>query len=352
MVKVRVETVNAPKRLVIYGAGGAGRAFLGACRDLGSPVPVAAFCDSDATKRGTSVGGIDVLPPEVLRQFDPGDTRVVIASVAWPEIAGRLDREGWPRDSTAEIPGWRAFGISGADGTAPRCRILTTLPRSGTLWLRQMIESAMGRRSWPAHTGDPEALTGALASDESGDRLLCGHYRQDRDGPLIAARARFPCRTVLLYRQPLDALASQFQYWARIGSLPDAAATPLDNLREWIRRPGVWRSWVLRLAVDWIRSGSVLACRYEDLVADPEGNLDRILEHLEVPRTREDLAWAVRLSKFESLSGGRTPGTVDPASHFRRGQSGEWREVFRQEDLDAARREIGDLVVELGYPPI
>lgn len=344
---------GGPGRLVIYGAGGAGRAFLRATRRPGDAGPVAAFCDSDPAKWGTRVDDVPVLPPQDLSRFDPAETRVVVASTYWQSILETLDRTGWPRHAVIEVPGWTAMTSPAETSRGEPClRFLSTLPRSGTLWLRQMVESVMGRRAMPGRFEDPRVLGDTLTSAEARSRLFCDHFRFSRHGPLLGPEPPTERRIVLLLRHPLDAVISAFHYKARLKWLPQPGLDAIQNMRVWIRKPGVWRSFLQDRVIDWLRSGRVFPCRYEDLAADPAGMLGKVLDHLRISHAPEAVSWSVRISSFESLTGNRAPGVADNASHYRRGLSGEWREVFRREDLLVARREIGDYLEEMGYPAV
>jgi hypothetical protein len=54
---------------------------------------------------------------------------------------------------------------------------------------------------------------------------------------------------------------------------------------------------------------------------------------------------------FQRLAGGRRPGEEDPASHYRRGVAGDWRNHLTPRHLVAFRERFGDLPERLGYEP-
>jgi hypothetical protein len=93
-----------------------------------------------------------------------------------------------------------------------------------------------------------------------------------------------------------------------------------------------------------------LPVRYEDLVDNPKKELKRILNHLEIEYTGQKFLEAIEKNNFKNLSGGRSPGEEDPKSHYRKGVSGEWKEVFDSKELRIICEQISDYLDLLGYP--
>jgi len=91
--------------------------------------------------------------------------------------------------------------------------------------------------------------------------------------------------------------------------------------------------------------------RYEDLHAEPEPWIRRLLTFLEVDATDEAVARCRRDGSFERLSGGRQPGQEDPNSHFRKGIVGDWRNHFDQGCIETFMAHGGQMLRALGYEP-
>jgi hypothetical protein len=99
----------------------------------------------------------------------------------------------------------------------------------------------------------------------------------------------------------------------------------------------------------WMESGDPML-RYEDLLVEDIGLLELVLlDHCELPVTREEFRRSVEGNRFENLSGGRRLGEEDRSSHFRRGTPGDWRNHFTPKVTDAFKERYGDVLIYAGY---
>ncbi len=88
-----------------------------------------------------------------------------------------------------------------------------------------------------------------------------------------------------------------------------------------------------------------LEVRYEDLVADAEGQLRRILEFLLLPWDDAVLRYAEQgLSRVPEGSRGMHSNVARAPTRTR-----DWREQMSREDLEAVEAIAGDLLTEMGY---
>jgi hypothetical protein len=81
----------------------------------------------------------------------------------------------------------------------------------------------------------------------------------------------------------------------------------------------------------------------------PVDVLARCVEFFGVALPREDIVQIVERINFKSLSGGRLPGQVDAMSHYRKGLSGDWRDVFTSADLVILREKYAKEFEKAGY---
>jgi len=86
---------------------------------------------------------------------------------------------------------------------------------------------------------------------------------------------------------------------------------------------------------------NVALFHYGDLLADLPGQLRRLADVLAVPITDDELSQLVQFGRFEAMKAdaAQTAPNADIAlwrdtsEFFHRGTSGQWREVFTEEDL-------------------
>lgn len=103
----------------------------------------------------------------------------------------------------------------------------------------------------------------------------------------------------------------------------------------------------------------ILEIRFEDLTQQPQTHFERIFsfmgllsdESKTAPGTLKpsELAAILDELKFEKLSKGRQPGEENVASHYRKGQAGDWKNHFTPKVKDAFKARHSPLLVRLGY---
>ena len=235
-------------------------------------------------------------------------------------------------------------------------RVLTTYPRSGTHWLKGMLSAALEIPPLEARLEDPVALGEALDRD-GGTALIYEHLRYSQHGAVVTAPRALPLQLIVLDRHPFDQIISQLSKMISEGFAPPASGSPQEVARAFVlgeldSELGYdWPDFFCReyddRVLDWLGPPHALRVRYDDLVAEPEKELGRCLDHFGVADV--DPATIVPNFSFESLSGGRSPGEMDESSHYRRGLAGEWRRVFQRSDADRLRRLYHDTFDRLGY---
>lgn len=89
--------------------------------------------------------------------------------------------------------------------------------------------------------------------------------------------------------------------------------------------------------------------RYEDLTGPKqEEEVDRLLRHCGIRIPPDQLRTLLDRYSFSRMADRGRAGTV---SHYRKGESGDWRNHFDDDIAEAFDRATGDLVTRLGYAP-
>lgn len=118
------------------------------------------------------------------------------------------------------------------------------------------------------------------------------------------------------------------------------------HVRTWTDSPTELHSW---------RPEEPLVVRYEDLHADTEGELVRMLGHMGVEAIEhEAVEQAVRENRFDKLRERESEQAFPEASDhqdrfFRKGETGGWREELTAAQAQRIEDAFGDVMEQMGY---
>ncbi|WPZ36173.1 sulfotransferase [Thalassobaculum sp. OXR-137] len=262
------------------------------------------------------------------------------------------------------------------------------LPRSGTTWLQQMLNAhpqllCLGEshfindmvpglynvlwnftksrknpeRTWAPGVVGPQLdhmipvlrmAFASLAAANLGERdigALRAIGEKNPDNLYHAERIWrvFPdARIVHIIRDPRDGAISGFtRFRARLSQDLTRTQYVAAYAKDWASRIATARG----LAKD----RPYMEIRYEDLHADTSARAAEIFRFIGASDDPSDVTTATEAASFERLSGGRKQGEVDPASHYRRGEVGGWRDEMTPEEVSAAERAAGRMMAAMGY---
>ncbi|MEO7167836.1 MAG: sulfotransferase domain-containing protein [Spartobacteria bacterium] len=167
------------------------------------------------------------------------------------------------------------------------------------------------------------------------------HFTFDR-APRLAALLRQARPLEKLYRHTLYPLLVRENY--RLRRMTEALLHGSASVHNWVRVS--WRE-------HWLpyEKAGVPIVRYEDLLTQPEEEARRILRHLALERSDEEIANAI-----ENQSFGRKKevllqsGETGRAKFLRVGKSGQWREKLPAELQARFTRELGADLTKWNYP--
>lgn len=93
----------------------------------------------------------------------------------------------------------------------------------------------------------------------------------------------------------------------------------------------------------WLEQPSVLGMRFEDLILKRDDALRKILTYLKKFDFRPEVGMDEAVNVLKKAIEPKRSGT------FRKGQPGNWREHFSEENKELFKKETGDLLQRLGY---
>jgi len=187
----------------------------------------------------------------------------------------------------------------------------------------------------------------------AGDITYC--YLHARE-PYLAELTRAGVASFYIYRDPRDLIVSHVFYATQIHKEHGMHRYYTERLSTMEQRinaaiEGVHTSETQLSPIltkyqnylGWLDQQPVLSLRFEDLILDRPAALRRILEHLAArgfkPQPSRDRA-------IDVLAGNIAPRA---SGTFRRGQPGEWRDHFTDENKRIFKSATGDLLQRLGY---
>lgn len=210
--------------------------------------------------------------------------------------------------------------------------ILAAFPRSGSTWTRHLLCNVISLNELDGRDVEPmlDRTMPALGANDlfrpwphhTMPRVVKTHHRYTRLFRSIPS--------VGLIRDPRDVMVSRYHLLVdKRGESSESFARfvrdPQHGLEGWFRHYASWRD-------RWR-----LALRYEDMLADPQGEFGRLLEAIGATWTESGLREAIDRSSFTSLQRAekeRKPSADGHGLFFRSGSAGQWREYFDAADLD------------------
>lgn len=249
-----------------------------------------------------------------------------------------------------------------ARGQERRRVLVNGVPKSGTTWLYRMILAVPGYRERGNFRGDIQGYDSVQPGD-----VVHGHdwFTAELNEKLSANNLR----VVLVVRDLRDQTVSRMFHLKRDQShawqptfeqLSNDEALMLsiegrEASEELPVLPGAtaWKTFTRQ----WLAADMNIVClRYEDLLADPVKEMGRVFQGLEMPVSESLLRAVVERNRFERMTVGRKfwqparrPGQEDTASHFRKGITGDWQNIFGEAHRQRFKELAGDWLVEMGY---
>jgi aryl sulfotransferase len=285
-------------------------------------------------------------------------------STPWPRKTRELHSHHF--DSTV----WNHFSFRDDDV------VIATYAKSGTTWTQQIVGQLLfgGAADVPVNELSPWLDLRVPTAAEKLARLDAQTHRRfvkthlPVDALVYSPRAKYlyigrDGRDVLwsLYNHHVNANA---EFYAMLNDTPGRVGPPIEPpcadvreyFRQWLARDGYpfWPFWENVRSWWAIRElPNLLFVHFADLKADPEGEIRRIAEFLEVPTYAErwpailehcSFEWMKRHADLSAPLGGSV-WDGGAGTFINKGTNGRWRDVLTADDVvryeAAAERELG-----------
>lgn len=163
----------------------------------------------------------------------------------------------------------------------------------------------------------------------------------------------FPsARFIHMLRDGRDVTVSSLRHRERIlAKLPDQDREPTNLNREAPQLLSKWAEFTRAVIKSENAGIPVHTVRYESMLSDGFLSLRGCVDHLlpENSINDEQLRVAVQTNSFQTMSGGREPGSIDNSNFLRRGQIGSWRDELLPGVQDSFKPDDRNLLDKLGY---
>jgi hypothetical protein len=148
-------------------------------------------------------------------------------------------------------------------------------------------------------------------------------------------------RITYIYRDPRDAMLSAFDYGQRALATgrPNAFShlidfeTSIEFMEDYLR---IWEK--------WRREKKVLATRYEDLLNNYDAEASRLVDFLNLDRSRPAIDEVIRRYRPDQAQD-------QQGLHFFKGKIGRFRKAFSAIQQDLLLERFGEYLKQMGYTP-
>lgn len=246
------------------------------------------------------------------------------------------------------------------------CLFVAGLPKSGSTWVSDLLKSLPGFSQFSPASWNQKYHVGEIGSSEhelyeGWDDSFKGYLAVVKGhtwgtAKNVAHLKESALRYVLTVRDPRDVIISEYWFVKRT---PHHASHKLANrvdLSEYITIKLSDGSFG-RMTLDWIRmwmenrdTNASTIVKYEELLKDPHQRLSEIADFLGLKITEEEIAKIIDLNSFERKTA-RKRGIEDTKTFLRKGTSGQWKEVFTEEQRELFSSVGEDVIEALDYEP-
>jgi hypothetical protein len=230
--------------------------------------------------------------------------------------------------------------------------VIAAPPKAGNTWLKHLLSDAYGLEPVKDYLvprdGGAWSLRSLVETGLFADGAIL-HLHAPYSDDLATFADRISARVVTIVRDPYDLFVSAYHHVQRVPFEVAAAlgrgrlhGRPIDHPEVLAYLDEDYGD-VLAIGAGWIDSGRSLVVRYENLLAAPHAELERLTDQIR-PLTAAIVARAVERCQADEMR--RNPALT---AHVRVARAGDWQNHLTAPHLDIFRRRHADVIERLGY---
>lgn len=250
--------------------------------------------------------------------------------------------------------------------------VISTSLKSGTTWMQHIVKYLLLGTEFPGPLREVSVWLEMRANplDETLARLEAQTHRRFVKSHLALDGLPFhpQVKYIVVGRDARDVFMSLWNhhtsyeeaFHTALNDLPGRVGPPLPPPQQEIH--AFWRNWITRGWFEWESEGypywgnlhhtrswwpyrdldNILFVHFNDLLADPRGEIGRVARFLDVARSEEEIAEVARAASFATMKANAEQllGGVDgvfrggAGTFIFKGTNGRWKEVLRDDELE------------------
>lgn len=218
--------------------------------------------------------------------------------------------------------------------------VVVGFPRSGNTWLTRLLAECLGCPSGGAYIDNYQEQAAEGLDRESKYSVFKTHHEYS----FIAGNCSNQNNVIHIVRDIRDIVVSGWHYW----DVLDAYSAYCHIQRGCSFGFCDWTPW--NKFVREFLDTNIYMVKYEDLRTEPELELIKILTHLKIERTYEQIKLAIEAQSFEKRKKEFIEAKEDAKAHLMyRGEIGRHNEELSPELISLITRENYDTLKHLRY---
>jgi hypothetical protein len=230
-------------------------------------------------------------------------------------------------------------------GASEKDYFISSFPKSGNTWLRYLL----------AFANFPDEKISKLTLKDFLPAVYNKPFKLNHLAPPRFIKTHdvffslYP-KTIYICRDYRDVIVSYFYYLQKMHDLPGTISQFIRSNK--MNSFGPW-SWHITTALEWKEKhpDKILFLKYESLLADPEKELQQVLDFCKIS-PRQSISEIVQAASFGNLRKMEENNSqAGKAFFFRKGIAGDWKNALTEEDINylLSDKKTNEVMKRLGY---